>query len=184
MSIGYFLVLKKAGLKKWTAVVPFLAERELSTVLFKRMRTFYRSFAIAAILMLGAIYLGPKESKGWMFTNIAAIVYELFLIRFYFRLSKAFGKKKFFTLLLVLFPVVFLPVLGLGKATFARPDLGPVKQHGKVVGFLLKGRPVVVPASGSPKVEFKAIEDGDYIIGGVLTDVYQRKMTSKIVNVQ
>ena len=25
MSIGYFLVLKKAGLKKWTAVVPFLA---------------------------------------------------------------------------------------------------------------------------------------------------------------
>ena len=144
MSIGYFLVLKKAGLKKWTAVVPFLAERELSTVLFKRMRTFYRSFAIAAILMLGAIYLGPKESKGWMFTNIAAIVYELFLIRFYFRLSKAFGKKKFFTLLLVLFPVVFLPVLGLGKATFARPDLGPVKQHGKVVGFLLKAGLVVV----------------------------------------
>ena len=30
----------------------------------------------------------------------------------------------------------------------------------------------------------KAIEDGDYIIGGVLTDAYQRKMTSKIVNVQ
>ena len=69
---------QKAGLKKWTAVVPFLAERELSTVLFKRMRTFYRSFAIAAILMLGAIYLGPKESKGWMFTNIAAIVYEYY----------------------------------------------------------------------------------------------------------
>ena len=43
---------------------------------------------------------------------------------------------------------------------------------------------VAVAASGSPKVEFKAIEDGDYIIGGVLTDVYQRKMTSKIVNVQ
>ena len=144
MSIGYFLVLKKAGLKKWTAVVPFLAERELSTVLFKKIRTFYRSFAIAAILMLGAIYLGPKESKGWMFTNIAAIVYELFLIRFYVRLSKAFGKKKFFTLLLVLFPVVFLPVLGLGKATFTRPDLGPVKQHGKVVGFLLKAGLVVV----------------------------------------
>lgn len=42
MSIGYFLVLKKAGLKTWTAVVPFLAERELSTVLFKKMRTFFK----------------------------------------------------------------------------------------------------------------------------------------------
>ena len=37
MSIGYFLVLKKTDLRRWTAVVPFLAERELSTVLFKRM---------------------------------------------------------------------------------------------------------------------------------------------------
>ena len=144
MSIGYFLVLKKTDLRRWTAVVPFLAERELSTVLFKRMRTFYRPFAVAAILMLGALYLGPKESKGWMFTVIAAIVYELFLIRFYVRLSKAFGKKAFFTLMLVLFPIIFLPVLGLGKATFTRPDLGPVKQHGIIIGFILKAGLVIV----------------------------------------
>ena len=57
-------------------------------------------------------------------------------------------------------------------------------QDGELTSSTTEGRPVVVPASGSPKVEFKAIEDGDYIIGGVLTDVYQRKMTSKIVNVQ
>ena len=56
-------------------------------------------------------------------------------------------------------------------------------QDGELTSSTTEGRPVV-PASGSPKVEFKAIEDGDYIIGGVLTDVYQRKMTSKIVNVQ
>ena len=43
-------------------------------------------------------------------------------------------------------------------------------------------RPVVVPAGGSPKVELKAIKDGEYVIGGVLTDVYQRKMTSEIAN--
>ncbi|WP_029318860.1 hypothetical protein [Butyrivibrio sp. AE3004] len=123
MSIGYFLVLKKAGLKKWTAVVPFLAERELSTVLFKRMRTFYRSFAIAA--------MGKLEAG-----DTLQFVFDRYT------------------------------------------------QDGELISSTTEVRPVVVTASGSPKVEFKAIEDGDYIIGGVLTDVYQRKMTSKIVNVQ
>ena len=57
-------------------------------------------------------------------------------------------------------------------------------QDGELISSTTEGRPVVVPASGSTKVELKAIKDGEYIIGGVLTDVYQRKMTSKIVNVQ
>ena len=64
-------------------------------------------------------------------------------------------------------------------------DAEPVKKtDGELISSTTEGRPVVVPASGSPKVELKAIKDGEYVIGGVLTDVYQRKMTSKIVNVQ
>lgn len=57
-------------------------------------------------------------------------------------------------------------------------------EDGKLISTTTEGRPVVVPASGSPRVELKALKDGDYVIGGVLTDVYQRKMTSEIVDVQ
>lgn len=60
-------------------------------------------------------------------------------------------------------------------------EWNPVQNEGDLP---TEGRPVVVPSSGSPKVELKAIKDGEYVIGGVLTDVYQRKMTSEIVNVQ
>ena len=59
-AIAYFFILRKMGLKKWTAIIPFLAEREMSTVLFRKMRSFYRPFIIAAVFVTGAYYLGPE----------------------------------------------------------------------------------------------------------------------------
>ena len=56
-------------------------------------------------------------------------------------------------------------------------------EDGKLLSSKTAGRTVVFPAGGSPKVEYKTIKDGNYIIGGVLTDVYQRKMTSETVSI-
>ena len=77
--------------------------------------------------------------------------------------------------------LVDIPLSKEGEDIILYIEWDPVQNEGDL---LTEGGPVVVPASGSTKVELKAIKDGEYIIGGVLTDVYQRKMTSKIVNVQ
>ena len=117
-SVAYFFVLRKIGLRKWTAVIPFLAERELSTVLFRKMRTFYRPFVIAAVFMAGAYYLGPEESTGAAYLTIAYVVYALFLVRLYFRLSKSFGKGILYTILLIIASPLFLLILGLGSSQY------------------------------------------------------------------
>ena len=41
-AAAYFFVLKKMGLKSWTALIPFAAEHELTTVLFNKTRAFWR----------------------------------------------------------------------------------------------------------------------------------------------
>ena len=79
-AVAYYFVLKKMGLRYWTAAVPFLAEREMSTVLFRRMRTFYRPFIISAVFMAGAYYLGPEEKLGYAYMMVAYVVYSLFLL--------------------------------------------------------------------------------------------------------
>ena len=101
-AIAYFFILRKMGLKKWTAIIPFLAEREMSTVLFRKMRSFYRPFIIAAVFVTGAYYLGPEEGTGAAYMCIAIVVYGLFLIRLYCRLVKSFGKGVIYTILMIL----------------------------------------------------------------------------------
>ena len=79
-SIAYFFVLRKMGLKQWKAIVPFVAEHELSTVLFRKMRAFWRPFVIAVVLITAAYYLGPDQGTGQLFMLIAEIVYWIFLV--------------------------------------------------------------------------------------------------------
>jgi len=146
MSVGYFLVLKKMPLRKWTCAVPVLAEMELSRVLFSRRRSFFRPFVVAAVCMAGALYLGTRESMGWLFTIASALVYQIFLIRLYYRLGKSFGKKTLFNLGLVFFPVIFLPILGLGRSQYEGLTLKPLKQHSKAVRIINRIALVIVSA--------------------------------------
>ena len=53
-AVAYFFVLKKMGLKSWTALIPFAAEHELTTVLFNKTRAFWRPFSIAAVFATAA----------------------------------------------------------------------------------------------------------------------------------
>ena len=129
-SVAYFFVLRKIGLRKWTAVIPFLAERELSTVLFRKMRTFYRPFVIAAVFMAGAYYLGPEESTGAAYMTIAYVVYALFLVRLYYRLSKSFGKGILYTILLIIASPLFLLILGLGRSQYQPIEFRQEKDYG------------------------------------------------------
>lgn len=131
ISIGYCFILKKMGLKKRSCVIPFLAERQFSRLLFRRMRSFYRPFVVAVVLMAAALYLGTGESMGWTYTIAAFTVYSVFLIRLYWRMAKAFGKSRLFAIGMFVLPIVFLLVLGLGRAQYQGIALRPVKEHTK-----------------------------------------------------
>ena len=142
-AVAYYFVLKKMGLRYWTAAVPFLAEREMSTVLFRRMRTFYRPFIISAVFMAGAYYLGPEEKLGYAYMMVAYVVYSLFLLRLYYRLSKSFGKGIIYTILTALFPTLFLLILGLGRSEYHPLEFREERQHGE---FLNRLRRITVAA--------------------------------------
>ena len=135
-AIAYYFVLGKMGLVQWKAIIPFYAEQQMSTRLFRRMRTFWRPFVIAIVFLAGALYLGPEESTTYIYVAIASVVYGLFLVRLYYRLAKSFGKGILFTICLVLFPTLFLLILGLGKSVYTPLQFREEKNYGAFINRL------------------------------------------------
>ena len=145
-TIAYFFLLRKLHLKKWTAIIPFLADRQFTKVLFRRLRTFYRPFVITVILALAALYLDPTVGMGRIFMMVAYVIYGIFLIRLYWRLAKSLGKGKLFRILTLLFPALFLLILGLGRSQYHPLDLKPLKEHSRGGRIIRKTCLVVVSA--------------------------------------
>ena len=137
-AAAYFFVLKKMGLKSWTALIPFAAEHELTTVLFNKTRAFWRPFSIAAVFAAAAFYLGTDQGTGVLFMIIAEIVYGIFTIKLYYRLSKSFGHGVPYTILMLLVPAVFLLILGLGKSVYTKPEFIPERNYGIFINSLRK----------------------------------------------
>ena len=82
-AVTYFFLLKKMQLNRWTCIIPFLAERQFSKLLFRRLRSFYRPFVIAAVFALAGWYLDPSVGMGKAFMWVAFVIYGIFLIRLY-----------------------------------------------------------------------------------------------------
>lgn len=137
-ALAYSFILKKMGLGRASAIIPFLAEKKFTGELFARRRTFYRPFIVSAILALAAWYLDPNVGMGRVFTLVAFVIYGIFLIRLYWRLGKAFSKGKFFRLVMLFIPIPLLLYLGFGKPEYTPLTLKPLKEHGRVVTFLRK----------------------------------------------
>ncbi|MBR2546767.1 MAG: hypothetical protein IKF07_01040 [Eubacterium sp.] len=144
MTIGYFFVLKKMPLKRWTCIVPFLAEREMTKVLFRTMRSFYRPFIISLVFGAAALYLGTSEGMGLAFAIIVYIVYGIFLCRLHWRLAKSFGKGVLFRLGTIILPPIFMAILGISKAEYTPLKLRPVKELPPVLNFLAKAAIVLL----------------------------------------
>ena len=128
--LSYWKILGKMGKRKWCAIIPILGEMEMSTELFRRMRSFWRPAAIAIAMFLTSRYVGIDSAYSIIMAVVALIVYGIFLIRLYSRLAKQFGKKKIFAFGLILMPLLFLPILAFGKSRYlGRPAFKPEKQR-------------------------------------------------------
>ena len=130
-SVAYYFILKKMNLKRINCLVPFLAERQFTKELFNYTRTFYRPFIMAAILCSASWYVGPYVGMGKIFMCVAVLVYGLFLVRLYWRLSRSFGKSKLFAIGMILMPPVFLLILGPGKSKYIGLEKKPQKEYSK-----------------------------------------------------
>ena len=99
---------------------------------------FWRPFSIAAVFAAAAFYLGTDQGTGVLFMIIAEIVYGIFTIKLYYRLSKSFGHGVPYTILMLLVPAVFLLILGLGKSVYTKPEFIPERNYGIFINSLRK----------------------------------------------
>ena len=146
-AVSYVKILKKMGKRHLLGIIPVLGEMEMSTDLFRRMRSFWRPASVTAAMFITAMYLGGDDEYSLIMILVALIVYGTFLIRLYSRLSRQFGKGLFFTLGLILVPLLFLPILAFGKSIYlGKPEFRPEKERSAASRKLRKTGLVAISA--------------------------------------
>ena len=145
----YYKILGKMGKRRYLAILPILGEMEMSTDLFRRMRSFWRPAAICIAMFLTSRYLGMDNIYSIVMALVALIVYGIFLARLYWRLGKQFGRGKVFRLGLILVPLVFLLILAFGKKNvyLGKPEFRPEKERSPREEKLRKAAVAVLSAA-------------------------------------
>ena len=145
--VAYFFLLRKMSLPTRYALVPFAAEWQLSKLLFRFKRTFWRPFVVTFVLVLSGLYINPfsgsSQVSAKLVIALAILVYGSFLLRLYRRLTgcfyKSVGKRVQMTILTWLLPPVGLMLMARRKQPYlGAPTLKPRKQYGPVVTFVLR----------------------------------------------
>ena len=143
--LSYYKILGKMGKRKYLAIIPLLGEMEMSTDLFQKMRSFWRPAAITIAMFVTSRYMGMDNTYSLVMAVVALIVYGIFLIKLYRRLARQFGKRKGFALGLILFPLIFLPILGFGRSRYlGKPEFPPEKERTPTQKKLRKAGAVVI----------------------------------------
>ncbi len=125
----YYKILGKMGKRKYCAIIPIIGEMEMSTDLFRSMRSFWRPAVITIAMFLTSRYLGMYNEYSLVMALVALIVYGIFMIRLYWRLAKQFGRSKAFGVGLILMPAIFLLILAFGKSVYlGKPEFRPEKE--------------------------------------------------------
>ncbi len=147
--ICYYRILGKMGKRKYFAIIPILGDMEMSTDLFRRMRSFWRPAAIAIAMFLTSRYLGMNNIYSIVMGFVALVVYGVFLIRLYSRLARQFGRGRLFALGLILMPIIFLFILGFGKKNvyLGKPEFKPERELSPTAGKIRKAGVFAVSAA-------------------------------------
>ena len=113
----YFFLLPKVGLNRKWALIPFIADRELSGIYFKNRRYYYHALVISGIFLMAGSYLryygrGDMSSLfGIGFLIVATLIYRSFLRVLYWKIAKSFHKRFFYRLFTVCVPFIALLLL-------------------------------------------------------------------------
>ena len=159
--ICYYRILGKMGKRKYFAIIPILGDMEMSTDLFRKMRSFWRPAAITIAMFLTSRYLGMNNMYSIVMGIVALIVYGVFLIRLYSRLAKQFGRGRLFALGLILMPVIFLALLAFGKKNvyLGKPEFRPERELSPTAAKIRKAGMFAVSAA-----ELAALVTGCFVI--------------------
>ena len=137
--VSYVKILEKMGKRRLMGVIPVLGEYEMSQDLFRKMRSFWRPMVVIAAMLITVKIIGSHNAYGAIMILVAIIVYGVFHIRLYWRLSKQFGKGFLFRLGLIFIPTLFLPVLAFGRSRYlGKPVYEPEKPRSKLSQYLRK----------------------------------------------
>ncbi len=159
--ICYYRILGKMGKRKYFAIIPILGDMEMSTDLFRKMRSFWRPAAITIAMFLTSRYLGMNNMYSIVMGIVALIVYGVFLIRLYTRLAKQFGRGRLFALGLIMMPVIFLALLAFGKKNvyLGKPEFRPERELSPAAAGIRKAGVFAVSAA-----ELAALIIGCFVI--------------------
>lgn len=118
--ISFCKIYKKMGQKWWSCLIPVYSTYVLNTKVQKRNPAWILITVVYyGILISRIIYKVEMDSE--IYKWIILLSYLIFLVYFIVLtngISKGFKRGKWFTTGLVLFPVVFYPVLGFSKDKF------------------------------------------------------------------
>lgn len=143
----YYKILGKMGKRRYFAIIPMLGDMEMSTDLFRNMRSFWRPAVITVAMFLTSRYLGMDNEYSIIMAFVALVVYGVFLMRLYWRLAKQFGKSRLFAVGLILMPIVFLLILAFGKSVYlGKPEFKPVIELSPAARRLKKAGVVAISA--------------------------------------
>ncbi|WP_312442805.1 DUF5684 domain-containing protein [Lacrimispora sp.] len=109
-------IFSKAGKPGWASLIPFYNIYIMSDIAFGNL-----SYFIAIMISWVVSFLGGFLEIS-ILSSLAGLASFVLYIIYCVKISKAFGKSGGFAVGLVLLPLIFFPILGLGSAEYIGPQ--------------------------------------------------------------
>lgn len=132
LIVSIWRVYEKAGEAGWKCLIPFYSTYVMLRFtgrptkwmwyIFLPMLFYMPAYFLLLLDMQGAIYMAPMVVVALILLMLSMItVMMVFNILIYTALCDRFGISKWFTLGLVLMPIIFWPILAFGDYTYTAP---------------------------------------------------------------
>ncbi len=116
LIVSNWKIFSKAGKPGWASLIPFYNIYIMSDIAFGNINYF-----IAVLLAWVVSFLGGFLDIS-ILSSLAGLASFVIYIIYCVKLSKAFGRSGGFAVGLVLMPLIFFPILGLGSAKYVGPQ--------------------------------------------------------------
>jgi hypothetical protein len=116
LLVSNWKIFSKAGKPGWASLIPFYNLYIMSDIAFGNLSYFI------AVLITGVVSFFGGFLDSSILSSLVGLASFVIYIIYCVKLSKAFGRSGGFAVGLVLLPLIFFPILGLGSAEYAGPQ--------------------------------------------------------------